>query len=149
MLLSACIGLEGTPNHTTPPTHVASLRCLTVSPQHDDSVLQTTYDDMTSITNGRQSSNGCPVSGASIGGDTCAMHCMVDSCARQAAASATSPHSHPSFMPSAWQAVATMFVTTLNTDCSLVRKLYAAGYEIADHTIALGRSFEWPMFWTI
>lgn len=38
-------------------------------------------------------------------------------------------------MPSAWQAVATMFVTTLNTDCSLVRKLYAAGYEIADHTI--------------
>ncbi|PRW05840.1 hypothetical protein C2E21_9462 [Chlorella sorokiniana] len=59
---------------------------------HDDSVLQTTYDDMTSITNGRQSSNGCP-------------------------------------------AVATMFVTTLNTDCSLVRKLYAAGYEIADHTI--------------
>lgn len=28
-----------------------------------------------------------------------------------------------------------MFVTSLNTDCSLARKLYAAGYEIADHTI--------------
>ena len=33
------------------------------------------------------------------------------------------------------QAVATMFVTSLNTDCSLARKLYAAGYEIADHTM--------------
>ncbi|KAI7841427.1 hypothetical protein COHA_004822 [Chlorella ohadii] len=60
---------------------------------HDDSILQTTYNDITSALDGKKSANGCP-------------------------------------------AVATMFVTTLNTaDCSLARKLYAAGYEIADHTI--------------
>ncbi len=35
--------------------------------QHDDAIMQNTYNGMTAVTDGRQSADGCPVRGAAVG----------------------------------------------------------------------------------
>ncbi len=148
-----------------PPSQPPPIPCPAPSLQHDDSILQTTYNATTSALDGKKSANGCPVRAWQ-----CARLGML---LHEATHTACSP---APACPLSLQAVATMFVTTLNTgkagwscrerggwekggrgpavlcdgpqpnaqppapfscvaDCSLARKLYAAGYEIADHTI--------------
>ena len=82
-------------------------------PQHDDSILQTTYDAITSILNGRQSANGCKVrswhGGAALR-RAAAEHASLPLARQQGALPLLK-----ALLASAAQAVATMFTTSLKT----------------------------------